>query len=136
MQPQPNVPSQGQPSLGKAALDGLCPRCGQRTLFDSWVRFAPACRACGLDYDQFNVGDGPAAFLTLIIGAVATILALIVEFSFDPPFWLHILLWPPIVILGTLASLRVAKAMLLIIEHRRRAAQGQLERSILPDPEA
>ena len=30
----------------------------------------PRCRACGLDFARFNVGDGPAAFLTLIVGAL------------------------------------------------------------------
>ena len=28
----------------------------------------PRCRACGLDFAAFNVGDGPAAFLILIVG--------------------------------------------------------------------
>ena len=55
------------PLLGEAAR-GQCPSCGAPTLFDGPVRFAARCRACGLDYSQFNVGDGPAAFLTLIVG--------------------------------------------------------------------
>ena len=53
------------PKLAEAALFGLCPRCGARTLFAGWTRFADNCRACGLDLTRFNVGDGPAAFLTL-----------------------------------------------------------------------
>ena len=53
-----------------AALFGLCPQCGARGLFDGVAQFAPKCRACGLDFSTFNVGDGPAAFLTLIIGAL------------------------------------------------------------------
>ena len=49
------------------ALKGSCPRCGQGPLFKGWVRFEPRCRACSLDFDSFNVGDGPAAFLILIV---------------------------------------------------------------------
>ncbi|PZU63894.1 MAG: hypothetical protein DI554_09330 [Sphingobium sp.] len=60
-----------------ASARGLCPRCSAPTLFDGPVRFASACRQCGLDYGQYNVGDGPAAFLTLIIGAVMVALALL-----------------------------------------------------------
>ena len=52
------------PSLAAAAFQGLCPNCGARTLFAGLARFAPKCQACGLDFDSYNVGDGPAAFLT------------------------------------------------------------------------
>ena len=55
-------PSKGQPGIAEAALFGLCPRCGGRTLFAGWTRFAHRCRGCGLDLAAFNVGDGPAAF--------------------------------------------------------------------------
>ena len=56
------------PSRAAASLMGLCPECGQRTLFAGIARFAPNCRACGLDFSNYNVGDGPAVFLILIIG--------------------------------------------------------------------
>ena len=54
------------PSLREAALLGLCPRCGAKTLFDGPIRFAEHCRACALDFSKFNVGDGPAAFKKLL----------------------------------------------------------------------
>ena len=54
----------------KSALAGDCPRCGARTLFRSWLGFADRCRACGLDFTSFNVGDGPAAFLIFIVGTL------------------------------------------------------------------
>ena len=113
-----------------AAARGDCPRCGAPTLYAGMVRFAPACRQCGLDYDQFNVGDGPAAFLTLIIGALILILALALEFGAHPPLWLHLLLWPVVTVAAVLASLRVAKAALLILEYRNRAGEGRL---VTPD---
>ncbi|MBM3594543.1 MAG: DUF983 domain-containing protein, partial [Alphaproteobacteria bacterium] len=60
----------GQPGLVPAALFSLCPRCGARSLIEGLAWFAPKCRKCGLDYAQFNVGDGPAAFLTMVIDAL------------------------------------------------------------------
>ena len=39
-------------------------------------------------------GDGPAAFLTLIIGALVVIGALSLQFSLMPPWWVHVLIWP------------------------------------------
>ena len=117
-------PSKGQPGLGQAALFGLCPKCGAKTLFDGAAKFAPRCRACGLDYSGFNVGDGPAAFLTMVIGAVVVGLALWVEFRFHPPIWVHAVLWIPFVALSTLWGLRVSKAALLIAEYRRNAVEA------------
>ncbi len=117
----------GQQGLIPAALFGACPKCGARTMFDGVIQFAPRCTACGLDYSRYNVGDGPAAFLTLIIGALIVIMALIVEFQFEPPLWVHALLWVPVTAGLTIISLRAAKAALLIIEHNREAHEGQID---------
>ena len=105
-----------------AALRGQCPRCGERTLFAGWVRFAPQCRACGLDFAAFNVGDGPAAFLILLIGAILTGAAIAVELLFSPPWWVH-LVWGPIGVALTLGGLRLAKALLLAREHSTAAGE-------------
>lgn len=111
------------PILSAAA--GACPRCGARTLFDGWSRFAPRCRACGLDIDKFNVGDGPAAFLTLIIGTLVVILAVWLQLAVEPPWWVHVLLWVPLTVAGTIGGLRIAKAMLLQAEYHRGAAEAR-----------
>lgn len=119
-QPGPNQPI----DWAAAAFFALCPRCGARGLFDGAARFAPRCKSCGLDYQQFNVGDGPAAFLTMIIGALVVGLALWLEFAWQPPFWLHIVLWVPLVAGLTLWGLRVSKAALLGAEYQRRAREA------------
>ena len=114
----------GQPGIPAAALFALCPRCGAKGLFDGAARFAPRCRSCGLDYQQFNVGDGPAAFLTMIIGALVVGLALWLEFTWQPPFWVHIVLWVPLVAGLTFWGLRVSKAALLAAEYQRHAREA------------
>ncbi len=122
MADQPD-PAKGQPAIGEAALFGLCPQCGSKALFDGWIKFAPRCRACGLDFGKFNVGDGPAAFLTLIIGAVVVALALWVQLSFAPPWWVHVILWVPLTTLGVIGGLRLAKGWLLVSEYSRKAGE-------------
>lgn len=114
------------PPLLQAALKGLCPRCGTHSLYQGIIRFAPSCRICGLDFTAFNVGDGPAAFLILIIGALVTGLAITLELTVGPPWWLHILLWPPVTLALLLACLRVAKAALLALEYRNDAREGRI----------
>ena len=117
--------AKGQPGLSEAALFGLCPRCGGRTLFAGPTRFAERCRACGLDLTRFNVGDGPAAFLTLGIGAIIVALALWLQLAAEPPWWVHAILWLPLTVLGVVLGLRVAKAALLQSEFRNKAGDGQ-----------
>ncbi len=118
--PAPSMP------LLQAAAKGACPRCGASTIFAGPVRFASSCRQCGLDYEQFNVGDGPAAFLTLIVGAVMVALALVLELKVHPPLWLHVLLWTPLTVLAVIGSLRLAKGALLILEYRNKAREGRI----------
>lgn len=117
-------PQRGQPGIPAAALFGLCPQCGAKGLFDGPARFAPICGACKLDFAQFNVGDGPAAFLTMVIGAVVVALAVWVEFAFSPPVWVHLALWVPLIAASTLGGLRVSKAALLAAEYRRKAREA------------
>ena len=107
------------------ALKGSCPGCGQAPLFEGLVRFEPRCRACALDLDSFNVGDGPAAFLILIVGAILTVLAVAVDLSASPPWWVH-LVWIPVGLGLTLGGLRLAKAALLAQEYVHRAHEGRI----------
>ena len=118
--------SEPAPSLIAAAARGNCPACAGPTLFEGAVRFAPVCRTCGLSFGQFNVGDGPAAFLTLAVGAIMMAMALTLELKVHPPIWVHLLLWTPLTLAAVVASLRIAKAMLLILEYRNKAREGRI----------
>ena len=115
-----------EPAPAASALRGLCPRCGAKTLYKGMAGFAPRCRACGLDYAGFNVGDGPAAFLIFIVGGLVTALAIMLELAASPPPWLHILLWLPLTLILTIGSLRLAKGLLLALEYRHRAREGRI----------
>ena len=116
--------SKGRPPLGEAALFGLCPQCGERTLFAGPIKFAATCGVCGLDFSKFNVGDGPAAFLTMIVGAIVVGLALTLQLSVEPPWWVHVLLWVPLTTLGVIGGLRLAKAALLWSEFRQKTGEA------------
>ena len=119
------TPPAGEPSPLAAAFTGTCPRCGTRGLFAGWVKFADRCRSCGLDFASFNVGDGPAAFLILIVGAIVTIGALVVDGAFEPPMAVH-LIWIPVGVALTIFGLRWGKAFLLGQEYREQAREGRI----------
>ena len=113
------------PSLAAAASQGLCPNCGARTLFAGLARFAPKCPSCGLDFQSYNVGDGPAAFLILIVGAIVAVSAILLDQMAGPPWWVHAV-WLPIGTGLTIYGLRLGKAALLFQEHKHRACEGKL----------
>ena len=116
------------PTILDASLKGLCPRCGAATLFGRhWIKFADRCASCGLDISAFNVGDGPAAFLTLILGTIVTAAAIVLELKAHPPLWVHLLLWTAVTFAGVIGSLRLAKAALLAAEYKNRAREGRLK---------
>lgn len=98
------------------------------------ANFASKCDNCGLNYDGFNVGDGPAAFLTFMMGALIVTLALTVELKLHPPFWVHIILWVPLTALLTILSLRIAKGALLILEYNNKAKEAGAD-DIIKDEE-
>ena len=115
------------PPVTESAFKGACPQCGAPSLFAGWINFADRCPNCGLDYAAFNVGDGPAAFLTLIIGTIIVALSVWLELAAEPPLWLHLLIWPPVTVAMVVFSLRWAKGALLALEYRNAAREGRLK---------
>jgi uncharacterized protein (DUF983 family) len=122
--PQP-VPT----TVFQSAMRGLacrCPRCGEGKLFAGFLTLRPRCSSCGLDYAFIDTGDGPAIFIIMLAGAIVVASALIVEVKYQPPFWLHALLWLPLILATTLLPLRSMKALLIALQFHHKAAPGRL----------
>ncbi|MDQ3074974.1 MAG: DUF983 domain-containing protein [Pseudomonadota bacterium] len=115
------------PSLAAAAVKGLCPRCGAVSLFAGVARFAPTCANCGLDFASYDVGDGPAAFLILIVGTIIAVAAILVDLAYSPAWWVH-LVWLPLMVALTLAGLRIGKAAMMYQIYHHRAGEGRLSK--------
>ena len=108
-------------------LRGRCPRCGEGRLFQGFLALRPACEKCGLDYSFADAGDGPAVFVILFGGFVVVFAALITEVVYQPPYWLHAVLWLPLILIVTLAPLRLMKGLLIVLQYHHKAAEGRLE---------
>jgi uncharacterized protein (DUF983 family) len=117
----------GQPTVVRAALFGLCPACGAKSMFVSATQFSPHCTSCSLDYQCFNVGDGPAALMIIPIGAIIITLAILLDIAVRPPFWLHVMIWVPLTVIMVVGFLRLAKGAMLSLEYRNRAGEGRYE---------
>lgn len=111
------------PSVLEAALRCRCPRCGQGRLYRNLLEVRARCEHCDLDLAQNDAGDGAAALVILVLGAIIVGLAFWVEFRFEPPLWLHAILWPLITIPLAIAMIRPTKAALIAIQYRHRAAE-------------
>jgi uncharacterized protein (DUF983 family) len=109
------------PSILAVALLCRCPRCGKGALYDGLLSVAPSCTRCGLDLGAHDAGDGPAVFVVFALGAIVVALGAIVEVKFAPPVWVHLLLWTPFVLVGSVVMLRLFKAGLIALQYRHRA---------------
>ena len=111
------------PPWWHAALTCRCPRCGQGKLYQGLLAVRPACDSCGLDLSAHDSGDGPASLVILLLGAVVVGLAFWVEFRFEPPLWVHALLWPAITLPLAILLIRPMKAALVALQFRHRASE-------------
>jgi uncharacterized protein (DUF983 family) len=121
------MPDEGSPSHLPIArgLSGHCPRCGKGKLFHGFLTLAARCDRCGLDYSFADSGDGPAIFVILFAGFIVVGAALVVEMLYEPPYWVHALLWGPLILITTLWPLRALKGLLIALQYHHKAAEGR-----------
>jgi uncharacterized protein (DUF983 family) len=108
------------PSAFSAGLKSRCPACGQAPLFEGFLTVRSRCSACGTDLSAQDSGDGPVAFIILVVGAIVVTLALLTEARYGPPVWLHLLLWLPLTMVLVLALMRPFKAVLIALQYKHR----------------
>jgi uncharacterized protein (DUF983 family) len=109
----------------KTGFLGRCPQCGEGPLFKGFLSLSPSCEACHLDYSFADSGDGPAVFIMFIVGFLVVGLALWTELSFEPPIWVHMLLWLPLTIILSLGLLRPLKGILVAVQFIHKAEEGR-----------
>ena len=79
---------------------------------------AVECGECRLQFRSEELGDGAAAFIVLILGFVLVGAAIFLEITVSPPMWVHLCLWTPTSIVGSIALLRPFKALMLGLQYR------------------
>jgi uncharacterized protein (DUF983 family) len=95
-------------------------------MFAGFLGLKPRCEVCGLDYAFVDAGDGPAVFVILFAGFIVVGAALITEVRYQPPIWVHAVLWLPLILLTTIAPLRPMKGVLIALQYHHKAAEGRL----------
>lgn len=110
-----------------AGLRGRCPNCLEGPLFDGFLKFACECPTCGENFAIEDAGDGPAVFVILTASFLVVPPTLIFQMVLEPPVWLTLLIWIPIIIIVCLALLRPFRGLMFALQVMNKAEQGQLE---------
>jgi uncharacterized protein (DUF983 family) len=113
-------PSGSPTPLTKVAFAARCPRCGEGALFDGFLTVAASCKVCGLSLAGHDTGDGPAFFIMMPLCIIVAVLALLTDLRFEPPLWLHMVMWPLVIIGLVAATLRPVKGVMIALQYRHR----------------
>jgi uncharacterized protein (DUF983 family) len=113
------------PSPIVAGLLGRCPRCGKGRLFEGFLTLRPRCESCDLDFSFVDSADGPAFFVMFFSGFIVAGSALAVEILYAPPYWVHALLWGPLILITAVLPLRPVKGLLIALQYHNKAEEGR-----------
>ncbi len=119
--------SQAGPSPFVTGLAGRCPRCGEGHVFKGFLDIRDRCEVCGLDLTFADAADGPAVAIMFVVGFLVVGMALVVELAYQPPIWLHMVIWIPLIVILSLGLLRPLKGLTIALQYVNRAREGRLD---------
>ena len=105
----------------KFATFGRCPRCGRGHLFAGYLLVVDKCSECGLDLGGEDAADGPAVFIMLFVGLIVAGLVFWLELTYQPPTWVHMVIWPPVILILSLGALRPFKGAFIGVQYKYRS---------------
>lgn len=108
---------------------GRCPRCGQGHIFKGFLSVRDRCEVCGLDYSYADPADGPAFFVQMFACVPGVLFTFLFEIFASPPFWAHLVLSLPLVLLSTVLPLRPLKGWLIASQFFFKAQEARLKNS-------
>src|SRR3954468_17001803 len=107
-------------SIVRVGMRGRCPRCGEGRLFNGFLKLAPRCNVCGLDYSFADPADGPAFFVMMTMAFPVTAFGIWVELAYEPPLWVHFVTTLPLLLLACIPILRPIKGILVASQYIKR----------------
>jgi len=112
----PASPPPRPPSIASALRRGAaksCPVCGQGRVFAGYLRPVEACSSCGTRLAALRADDAPPHAVIFLAGHLLLPPILWVERAHQPPMWLHMALWLPLMTLACLMLLRPVKGAVI-----------------------
>lgn len=112
----------------QTGIRGRCPRCGEGHLFQGFLKLAPRCEVCGLDYSFADPADGPAFFVITFGCLPSTLFAIWLEVTYQAPYWVHLFTTLPLLLVTCIPPLRPLKGWLVGSQYFYKAEEGRLVR--------
>lgn len=104
-----------------------CPACGKGRLYKGLLVVTETCEHCGFSLREHDAGDGPAYIAIFLVGTIAVVGALFLEILYQPPFWVHAVLWGGFTVVASIGVLRVTKSLLIALQLRHRLGEFEGE---------
>lgn len=95
-------------SLGlslRRGFQGHCPQCDEGKIFGSYLKVLPECSQCHEDLSPQRADDLPAYIVLFIVGHIVIGSMMTVETYWEWPVIWHIILWPILTLILSLALL-------------------------------
>lgn len=97
-------------------LRGRCPMCGEGRLFRAFTKVVDKCSVCGERYHHHRADDFPAYLTIVLVGHVIVPLTLYVELAYTPSYWVHAMIWLPVVLGLALGMLQPIKGTIVAMQ--------------------
>ncbi|MEL7545721.1 MAG: DUF983 domain-containing protein [Pseudomonadota bacterium] len=121
------------PSVLWAGVRCRCPNCGEGALLKGLSEIVDHCDVCSADFSNQDSGDGPAFFVMFLVAILVTPFVLVLQIALEPPGWVQILVWSPIVIGLSFILLRPFKSILFALQWRHKAEEARWVENEDPD---
>lgn len=116
-----SIPSHPTRSAWQTGFRGKCPRCGEGSLYSSFLKVTDRCDICGLDLSQEDAGDGAVPFIIIIAGTLGVGIGVWVMFAFNTGVWAPIVVAFPVVAAVVLILLPKVKGLLIALQYLNKA---------------
>jgi uncharacterized protein (DUF983 family) len=103
-----------------AAVKGKCPVCGKGRLFSGFLKVSDDCQNCGQNFKAADTGDGPVVFIILIAGFICCFGFVITDFAYQPPIWVHMVIWLPLALILSFGLMRPLKGVTVAFQLKNR----------------
>ena len=110
----------------RTGMAGRCPRCGRGRLFSGYLTVTKSCTYCGLSFAFAETGDAAAWFVMSFISVVGVGSILGVELAWSPPWWVHVLIAIPVLVILPMLLLRPVKGFFLCQQWKQSAEEGRI----------
>ncbi|MCR0981260.1 DUF983 domain-containing protein [Roseomonas populi] len=95
---QPEAAERGTTMLGaiRRGIVNRCPNCGEGPVFQGFLRVAPECRVCHAPLGSLRADDAPPYIVIFLAGHLLIPPIFWIEKAYEPPMWLHMVVWLPL----------------------------------------